>query len=638
MLDAAWLIPALPLLGFVILLLVGRTLGEPLAGWVATIMSFGSFVVAVVVYAGLVEREAEARSFTQVLFSWIAVGSLDIRAALLVDPLSITMVLFITGVGSLIHLYAIGYMHGDENYAKFFVYLNLFLFSMLMLVLGDNLIVTFLGWEGVGASSYLLISFWFTRESAAVAGKKAFITNRIGDHSYLVGMFVVFALLGSLNYTDIAAKAPNLTGTQATVIVLLFMVAASAKSAQFPLSVWLPDAMEGPTPVSAMVHAATMVTAGVYLMIRLSPVLALSPGAMDWIAIVGAFTAFTAAAAAAAQYDIKKVLAYSTISQLGYMFLAIGSGAYVAAIFHVVAHAFFKALLFLGAGSVIHGMDDEQDMRRMGGLRGAMPITAATFMVGWVSIIGAPPFVGFWSKDEVLLAAWGDSQLLWFVGILTALLTAYYMSRLVFMTFFGKSRWDQPIVDNDGELVSEAPAEEIHPHESPATMWVPLVVLAGLSIAGGIMNMPIFGRTLYLEHWLEPVVGEHVSSASTETKVALASTATMAALVGLVIAAYFFLLAKRSVKALEPKLLQRAWGFDDMVGRFMGGPGRKSFELTTQFDSAVVDGTVNAVGQQTRNVGTRLRVVQTGFVRNYAVAVALGGLALVIWFISRAGF
>lgn len=638
MLDAVWLIPALPLAGFLLILLFGRILGEPGAGWLATIMAFGSFAATLVVFIGLLGENAESRSFTQVLFEWISVGELEVRAAFLADTLSITMALFITGVGALIHLYAIGYMHGDENFSKFFLYLNLFLFSMLMLVMGDNLIITFLGWEGVGACSYLLISFWFTRESAAVAGKKAFVTNRIGDWGYLTAVFLLFNALGTLTYTEIAAKAGNLTEVTATAIVLLLLVAAAGKSAQFPLMVWLPDAMEGPTPVSAMVHAATMVTSGVYLMARMSPVLHLAPDAMTTIAIVGAFTAFIAAMAAVAQNDIKKVLAYSTISQLGYMFLAIGSGAFVAAIFHVVTHAFFKALLFLGSGSVIHGMQDEQDMRRMGALRKVMPITAGTFIIGWLTIAGVPPFAGFWSKDEILLAAWEKSPILWMVGLITALLTAYYMSRQVFMVFFGESRWDNPIIDHDGELVSEPPAKEIHPHESPSTMWIPLVVLALLSMIGGAINLPLVKNWLRLEHWLEPVVGHHVIAAGTAEKVTLASIATITGILGIAIAAHFYFAHKGNTKRLEPKLLQNAWGIDSAIAKFMGGPGRKSFELTADFDAQVVDGAVNGVGLASRTVGSRLRLLQTGLVRNYSVAVVLGGLVIVLWFISRAGF
>ncbi len=357
-------------------------------------MMFGSFFVAVGVFFDLMGLHGEERRFEQDLFSWIGAGGLDVHVGFLVDPLSVTMALFVTGVGALIHLYSVGYMHGDERYPTFFVYLNLFAFSMLMLVLADSFLLTFLGWEGVGACSYFLISFWFERPTAATAGKKAFVTNRVGDFGFMLAMFLIFATFGSLNYVPVLEGAHDLAKGTATAIALLLFVGAVGKSAQLPLYVWLPDAMEGPTPVSALIHAATMVTAGVFLMVRVNPILDMAPGALTLIAVIGALTAFFAATIACAQNDIKKVLAYSTVSQLGYMFLAVGSGAYIAAIFHMVTHAFFKALLFLGAGSVIHGMHDEQDMKRMGALRKWLPITSGTFIVGWLAIAGVPPFSG----------------------------------------------------------------------------------------------------------------------------------------------------------------------------------------------------------------------------------------------------
>ena len=446
MLEAAWLIPAFPLAGFVLLVAFGRWIGEPGAGWLATVASAGAFASTVVVYLGLVGEPAGERFFIQTLFTWIAVGSFQVDIGLLIDPLAITMCLFITGVGTLIHLYSIGYMHGDANFSKFFVYLNLFITSMLVLVLGDNLLLTFLGWEGVGACSYLLISFWFTDESNASAGKKAFVTNRIGDFGFMLATFVVFVELSSINYADILTRSSELGSFSATLIVVLFLMAAAGKSAQLPLFVWLPDAMAGPTPVSALIHAATMVTSGVFLLIRLNPVLAQAETwSLGLVAWLGAGTALFAATIAVAQTDIKRVLAYSTVSQLGYLFLAIGVGGYVAAIFHMITHAFFKALLFLGSGSVIHGLHDEQDMRRMGGVARFMPLTAITFVIGWLAIAGVPPFSGFWSKDEILLLAWNADGVggkgLWLVGLITALLTAFYMTRLVILTFFGRTRF-----------------------------------------------------------------------------------------------------------------------------------------------------------------------------------------------------
>ena len=469
--------------------------------------SAASFVVAVGAYFDLLSKPTDERSHVVTLFEWLPVGSLHVDMAFLADPLSITMCLFVTGIGALIHLYAIGYMHGDPKFSKFFIYMNLFAFSMLMLVLGENLLVTFLGWEGVGTCSYLLVSFWQTRASAATAGKKAFVTNRVGDFGFMLAMFLAFQSVGSISYSVInhSAETGSITKSAATGIAALLFLGATGKSAQLPLYFWLPDAMEGPTPVSALIHAATMVTAGVYLMVRINPLLAVSA---DWlptlIAWVGVITALFAATIAVAQNDIKKVLAYSTVSQLGYMFLAVGSGAYVAAVFHMVTHAFFKALLFLGSGSVIHGMHDEQDMRRMGMLRKAMPITAATFIVGWLAIAGVPPLAGFWSKDEILTFSLAKSPALYAIGLFTALLTAYYMTRQVIMVFFGKARWEDHAEEHGAH-------GEFKPHESPPVMLLPLVVLAGLSIIGGLLQLPHVSWlpdawTGKLEQWLEPVV------------------------------------------------------------------------------------------------------------------------------------
>ena len=413
MVDFVYLVPLFPLLGFVTLMLVGKKLGEPGAGYLATAAVGASFLATVVTFFGIRGLEEEERQVTKVLFEWVPAGNFTVDVAFLVDPLSVAMMLFVTGIGTLIHLYSVGYMHGDENFAKFFIYLNMFIFAMLILVLGDNLLLTFLGWEGVGACSYFLVSFWFTEEKNAMAGKKAFVTNRVGDWGYMVGTFVLFASIGSIDYLTINGTADQLSTPVLAAAILLLFVGVMGKSAQFPLFLWLPDAMAGPTPVSALIHAATMVTSGVYLLTRLNGLVYEALLHAQWvtniIAWVGVGTAFFAATIAIAQTDIKKVLAYSTVSQLGYMVLAVGSGVFVAAIFHMITHAFFKALLFLGSGSVIHGMDDDQDMRRYGGLRKLMPITSATFIIGWLAIAGVPPFSGFWSKDEILLSAW-ESQ------------------------------------------------------------------------------------------------------------------------------------------------------------------------------------------------------------------------------------
>lgn len=617
MVELVWLIPALPLIGFVLLLVAGNLLGEPRAGWIATIAAGASFLVTLTVFVGLLGRDSHSgeRSYELVLFEWLPAGSLQVEAGFLVDPLSVTMALFVTGVGALIHLYSIGYMHGDPKYSKFFLYLNLFLFSMLMLVLGNNLVVTFLGWEGVGACSYFLISFWHHRESAATAGKKAFVTNRVGDWGFMVATFAIWSALGTVTYTEIA-KSPAMAATTGTAVSLLLLVAAAGKSAQLPLSVWLPDAMEGPTPVSAMVHAATMVTSGVYLLVRMNNVL--TDDALIVIAVVGAATALFAALCAVAQHDIKKVLAYSTISQLGYMFLAIGSGAYVAAIFHVITHSFFKALLFLGSGSVIHGMGDEQDMRKMGALRLAMPITAATFIVGWLAIAGVPPFAGFWSKDEILLAAWEQKNigpLLWFVGLITALLTAYYMSRQVFLVFFGDQRWD----------------EEAHPHESSWTMTTPLCILAGAAIIGGAINLPLVKDWLVLEHFLEPVFNHpHQFSSGTTTKVALAVISVCAGLAGISIAILSWLTRRIPTDRLEPEFLENAMHVDSTYARVVAGIGTTGFQAAADIDKQIVDGAVNGVGKLTMRMAQFIRPAQSGYIRNYAIGVAVGALAIVV--------
>jgi NADH-quinone oxidoreductase subunit L len=585
------------------------------------------------VYFDLLSRSSEERHEVITLFSWIPVGALHIDVALLADPLSITMALFITGIGSLIHLYAIGYMHGDPNFSKFFLYLNLFVFSMLMLVLGENLLVTFLGWEGVGACSYFLISFWHTRDSAAVAGKKAFVTNRIGDFGVMTAMFLAFSTIGSVSYSSIneAAHTGALAPVTATAIGLLLFVGACGKSAQLPLYLWLPDAMEGPTPVSALIHAATMVTSGVFLMTRMSPVLHAS---YEWapmvIACVGAATALFAASIAVAQNDIKKVLAYSTVSQLGYMFLAVGSGAYVAAIFHMVTHAFFKALLFLGSGSVIHGMHHEQDMRRMGALRKLMPVTAITFIIGWLAIAGVPPFAGFWSKDEILLYVYANNRGLYVVGLVTALLTAYYMTRQVIMVFYGEAKWKDHAHDHGAH-------GDFEPHESPKIMLFPLVVLAVLSVIGGAMQLPFSKNLHFLEHWLAPVVEESEADIhktwAYENKYVLLVVAILIAATG--IAAAFAVYAKKKAKAIEPRVLEQAWFYDAGAAKLIGGPGRAAFNAVAWADTHIVDGAVNGTATLVRNVAGQVRKSQSGFTRVYAALMAVGAVALLAWFLYR---
>jgi NADH-quinone oxidoreductase subunit L len=679
MTELVWLIPAFPLLGFLLILLGGRRLGEPRAGLLATAMVGASFVVAVAIFFDLLGMDEAERAHTETLFSWVPVGDLQIDMAFLVDPLSITMCLFVTGIGSLIHLYSIGYMHGDPKFSKFFLYLNLFILSMTLLVLGSNLLVTFLGWEGVGTCSYFLISFWHTKDANATAGKKAFVTNRIGDFGVMLAMFLAFGAVGSIDYAVIndSALAGTLTQATATGIAALLFLGAVGKSAQLPLYVWLPDAMAGPTPVSALIHAATMVTAGVFLMVRINPVLG---AAADWvpmlIAWIGAVTALFAATIALGQNDIKKVLAYSTVSQLGYMFLAVGTGAYVAAIFHMVTHAFFKALLFLGSGSVIHGMHDEQDMRKMGKLLKFMPITAGTFIIGWLAIAGVPPFAGFWSKDEILLFALAESPVLYVIGIVTAILTAFYMTRQVVMTFFGEQKWgslaneaeaaDLEIeADTDTGVEAEAlddhsTAPETHgahgefkPHESPPFMLLPLVVLAGLSIVGGIIQLPSLGiipkgAQHKLLDWLHPVVefgegpeqrgiGEAIitDTWAYDNKVLLIFVAVACALVG--IALGWLVYQQRRIKAIEPELLARGWRYDEAISWFMGKPGRAGFQAVADGDTKIVDGAVNGVATLVRETAGQVRKGQTGYVRQYAGVIGIGVVLLLGWFVVIRG-
>ncbi len=486
MMGIAWLIPLLPLLGFVLVLGTGKRLGERSA-LIAVGISGVVFLLSLGVTAELL---TDPGTYVRPMPAWIAVGPLTVTYDLLIDQLTVVMLLVVTGVGFLIHVYSIGYMHGDARYPRFFAYLNLFLASMLILVLGQNLLVLFLGWELVGLSSYLLIGFWFENREYAVAAKKAFITNRVGDVSFMVALFLTFAAVGTLDVLGLVEQAETIASGTAFALVLLFLGGAAAKSAQIPLYVWLPDAMAGPTPVSALIHAATMVTAGVYLLVRLSPVLVMSLPAMEIIAYIGVFTALLAALIAVRQDDIKKILAYSTVSQLGFMVLAIGVGAFRESIFHLVTHAFFKGLLFLVAGSVMHAMANRTDVWRMGGLRKAMPITFWTALVGWLAISGVPPFAGFFSKDQILTEAYFHGYgAIWVLGLAAAVLTAFYMSRWFFLIFLGEPRY----------------GADVHPHESPRTMTVPLIVLAALSTVGGLALNAVHTGPLY--RFLEPTVG-----------------------------------------------------------------------------------------------------------------------------------
>ena len=631
----AWLIPGFPLAGVVILFLGRRHLKEPLSGWIATLMMVGAFVSAVVVFSGLHSLDEEKRQVALRGVEWIKAAGFSVRFNLLVDPLSVTMALFVTGVGSLIHLYSIGYMHGQERFTRFFTYLNLFAFSMLVLVLAGNYLFLFLGWEGVGLCSYLLISFWFERPSAARAGKKAFVTNRVGDFGFMLAMFLIFSHLGTLDILSALSSAPHLSRGTATAVALLLYLAAAGKSAQGPLFVWLPDAMEGPTPVSALIPAATMVTAGVYLLVRSHPFLEHGPAAGDVVAWVGALTALVAATIALVNFDIKRVLAYSTISQLGYMFLAVGVGAYTAAIFHMVTHAFFKALLFLGAGSVMHGMEDEQDMRFMGGLKKYMPVTAVTFMIGWLAIAGIVPFAGFWSKDEILAATWvggagvSAHYFLWFIGAVTALLTAFYMTRQVRLVFFSDERWR-------GRLHHE-------PHESPRIMTIPLVVLAALSVVGGALNLPKNGLK-NLTEWLHVAVPVKPLEVNSFGQGFLLSTiAVVLGGIGILVGIRIYDKGLRNGE--DPvrvrlgglgRVFDRGWYLDPAVSWFVDKPGRAVAETLAQpVDQGVIDGAVNGVAAVVTGVGARVRKIQTGYVRNYALTLLSGATVVLFVFLVR---
>ncbi|MGH8999051.1 MAG: NADH-quinone oxidoreductase subunit L [Acidimicrobiia bacterium] len=635
--EAAWLIPAFPLAGAVILWLVRRHVGEPAAGWLATTMMALAFAATVVVFSATVSLPEEERATTLGWFDWISAGGFDVDVSLLVDPLSITMCLFVTGVGTLIHMYAIGYMHGEARFTRFFTFLNLFAFSMLVLVLAGDYLLMFLGWEGVGLCSYLLVSFHAERDRAAVAGKKAFVTNRVGDFGFMLAMFLIFVHFGTLEIAPVVDRASEeIAGGTATAVALLLYLAAAGKSAQGPLFVWLPDAMEGPTPVSALIHAATMVTSGVYLLARSYPFLEQSDVAGDVVAWVGAGTALVAATIALVSHDIKRVLAYSTISQLGYMFLAVGVGAYVAAIFHMVTHAFFKALLFLGAGSVIHGMHEEQDMRRMGGIRRFMPVTAATFILAWLAIAGMVPLAGFWSKDEILAVAFvGGHYGLWAVGVVTALITAFYMSRQVYLVFWGNDRWSEALGGRT-------------PHESPALMTFPLVVLGILTVLGGFLNLPFKGWQR-LGQWLHPVF-EGVEEAHPDSFAQgfmLSTVAVVLGVAGILGARALYrrgLATASSPDPLTPRLgpfgplFANAWFIDSSFARAVDSPGRAgSGLLAGAVDQRVVDGAVNGTAAVVGMAARVMRKAQTGFLRNYALAIFAGGALAMFFLLARGG-
>lgn len=628
-----------PLVGFAIngLVPAGRV-GEKVSGVIGSGAVGLSFVLSAAMFLELLGNPVDQRLYIVRLFEWIAAGSMNLSVGYQVDQLSTLMTLIITGVGFLIHVYSMGYMHGDPGFSRFFAYLNLFIFMMLNLVLAENFLLMFLGWEGVGLCSFLLIGFWHDRKfdtggyspgtaTTTDAAKKAFVVNRIGDFGFLVAMFMLFSAFGSLNFLDIFSRAPHLFSTGDTTIVLitlLLFLGATGKSAQIPLFVWLPDAMAGPTPVSALIHAATMVTAGVYMVARCSVLFALAPTTLFVVAVIGLATAFMAASIGIVQNDIKKVLAYSTVSQLGYLFLGLGVGAFSGGLFHVMTHAFFKALLFLGAGSVIHAMHGEQDIQKMGGLRGHLPWTHKTFLVGALAIAGIPPLAGFFSKDEILWHSFLHGSLLfWVVGWVVAGITAFYMFRLFFLVFEGESRW----------------VSGVHPHESPKTMTVPLVLLAFLSVAGGWVGIPAsLGGVNLFERWLEPVfepalqiIASHQNE-SHATEYILMVLSVVIAVSSILLARMIYLkrtdLSSNIAAKFQflHKILANKYYVDELYDAAVVLPVvRTSNKLLWKvFDIRIIDGAVNGTARLMNWMADVLRRLQGGVVQGYALAFVMG--------------
>ncbi|MBD2715995.1 NADH-quinone oxidoreductase subunit L [Microvirga sp. STR05] len=617
------LIPLLPFLGFLINGLLNRKLSGTVAGAISSLAVLGSFAISVFLFLNFQYQ------YTVTLFDWISVGSMQIPFSYQIDQLSLIMLLLVTGVGFLIHVYSIGYMHHDENVGKFFSFLNLFVFSMLVLVLGANFVILFIGWEGVGLCSYLLIGFWNKNTAYNNAAKKAFIINRVGDLGFLLGIFLIYLTFDSVQYAEVFQKASTMQigAGVVTAITLLLFVGATGKSAQLPLYTWLPDAMAGPTPVSALIHAATMVTAGIYMILRANVLFTLAPDTLEVIAIIGAATALFAATIGLAQNDIKKVLAYSTVSQLGYMFLALGVMGYSTSLFHVLTHAFFKALMFLGAGSVIHAMSNEQDMRRMGGLRKSLPITFITFFIGCLAIAGIPPFSGFFSKDEILLHAFEHSKVLYAVGLFTAFLTAFYMFRLLFLTFFGEFRGTEE--------------QKHHLHESPASMTLPLIVLAILAAVGGFMNAPFFlgEENAYLANYLAPLFtyskqlnpaafGVHADHA---TELMLIGLSVGAGVLGIILA--YVQYVSRGVRPVEDgesrgfleNLIYHKYYIDELYNALFVRPIMwLSRGLFRYVENGIIDPIVNGFGRLTMGGGQLLRYVQTGSVETYLILMVVG--------------
>jgi NADH-quinone oxidoreductase subunit L len=630
-LNFIWLIPALPLLAFAVNGLLGRRLGR-LTGPIACVLVGLTFFMSLLVLIEVINRP-HGEPFQYTLYTWIPSGDFRVDIAFLVDPLTAVMLLVVSSVGSLVHIYSLEYMADDPDFPRFFVYLPLFVFSMYMLVLANNFLLLYVGWEAVGLCSYLLIGFWYQKKSASDAAKKAFIVNRIGDFGFGLGimlLFVNFSTLASdLRYTDIfeAAEHQPLVLGNITIICLLLFMGAMGKSAQFPLHVWLPDAMEGPTPVSALIHAATMVTAGIYMVARLNPLYALAPDALAVIAIIAVTTALLGSTIALVNNDIKRVVAYSTVSQLGYMFAGLAVGAWASAIFHLMTHAFFKGLLFLGSGSVIHGMHGEQDIRKMGQLKDKMPVTFWTFLVGALANAGVIPLAGFWSKDEIIGGAILRNH--WVVGALLmagSFLTALYMFRLVFVVFFGRNN---------------VPAD-VHPHESKPLMTIPLILLAiPAAVIGLIVGVPpdagLFHQ--FIEPVFEPALeaGVHIEPGFTQPTLLIMLISTMAAVAGIFTAFLLYYRANPLPGVLGNNLpglynaLANRWYFDELYHRVLVDGGKALAYGFWRFDQRVIDGAVNGVASLVRGTSFRLRRVQTGFVQGYALAIGLGLLGLVTY-------
>lgn len=623
MTEYFWLIPLIPGASTFILAVFGRWLPKRYVSWQACLSVFASFVIAVVSFLGLLKVSSENLPIVKTLFSWIVSGQFSANLSLQLDALSTIMALVVTGVGFLIHVYSVGYMAHDKGYTRYFTYLNLFTFAMLILVMASNVVLMFVGWEGVGLCSYLLIGFWFEKNSAANAGKKAFIVNRIGDAAFILGTFFILINIGSGEFRAIneAISGGAVTQGLATLIALLLFVGATGKSAQIPLYVWLPDAMEGPTPVSALIHAATMVTAGVYMVSRFNLLFTLSGVAAQVVAVIGALTAIYAATMALTHNDIKRVLAYSTISQIGYMFIGCGVGAYAAGMFHLYTHAFFKSLLFLAAGSVMHALSGELDMRKMGGLRKYLPLTYPTFLIGAIAIAGVPFLSGFFSKDAILTHAFAQKQyFVWALGIMGAVLTAFYMFRLIFLTFFGEERLD--------------PHARAHLHESPRVMTVPLVLLAFFSVVAGYVGLPVvFGEKANLfTRFLEPVIKPgHEAHLTISAEWLLILISVAVALCGIYIAYIFYLKSPKTPHHLVSrfpkvyKLLYNKYYVDEIYNAAFVNPMVKGSEAVyDNFDLKVIDGAIDGTAAATGFTGKVLSFFQSGLVKDYALILLLG--------------